>query len=1321
MSTPKSNITEYTQNWQEYSNWAAQNHIPYSAIATVATEDYNRVFESGYAPMSRDEAQATMQSLAQGSSVFTNPSQQPYSVVPHSLNPLTDIRNIWGAAAQDVQGLTAGIFHIPGQLINEVKTAVEHPSTLLEPFESNELPPTQIAQAPLWSLLPGYSDLWDLFSSQGRSYLAQHPISDVLDIGGVGKLADLAEAGARAVGAEGLADVVAKFPDHPVSQVAKVTYSKLIADTVLGHKFSEALNTAGLSSDARNFLLRPANAFESQLQELSSVNRANILDPISSTLPPSDAAMLTDLTVYSRYAGKTYPNMLAILEDPSIPDRVKAAYMEVRARLEIQSDAWVERGLLTDVTHPYTLERARVRADDPVTVTIHRLNELNDKYADVSRRHSMLTTARNYHYMRLQHLGASLERLRQDISDSPELHWGGHRPRPGEDELNNADPLSHYTSQERSNLKRFSASYTRHLGDTGSLDRLHQTLSTDPGDFRGYVDKLEKDFGPLRGAVRQLRLKSDTTTLQLRSAIDQFDATLKKLKKADNTIHGATRNSQLSQLSSLQARMARNARLLDSRWTDATKDRWKPIVQERVLEKFAKALDNPDDAMLDRAATSVSVDPSTSGTVAELLSKASYNLAHEYFNSPEVLALLEPIWDSTFRETWDELEDLKKQGADPLFVPGVTPENLDQLNRPSLMLGHNLPGEVTHARTYGLSRDIYDPFIGLQRQAIDIWKHDITNAFHEDFLIPRTMSEPELLEYFRNIYYRHADPSTLPTSVDKVMGHLRRREQWVKYEPEKFIKSPIRGIHPNVDRYIRQSDLDLLERWQHQLNTPLNSLWDKGMKLYRINVLSFSPRFAAHVTLAGSFMTMLETSPYAMVKYAADAWRVAIQHNKDILGFDTRSGLPYNVPTGVAESNTIGELISNRSHFEQSVAGWHISAGMTAGRIFDEAYRERVGKVASKFTGALPNALHLFSNFQRTIAFMYGRDHYADVLTPADYNMAAKWHQSPQEYAGAKMAARVLADLQTYSPIERNIIRTMMPFYGWTKHVIRFALRMPYDHPLRMSILSSLANQSLGNTSVPEYYYRLFFIGMPDSIGNVTVDDTRQWNPFRDLANLMSWQGFLSGLNPVGQGIVMSMGDSAVTGQPTELYPQLSYSDFYGADQVSAATSNPVYNILFSTSPYAQLFQSLIDKNSTLRAEAQENPSKFAYLVADQIGFPWIPYTFNEKVEQAKSYMDAYSQAKNAAATALQQNSPAAVAGYNLLPSSGWNLTPSIIDQIISIAQSQNVPASSIINLPYASQSGFSTLSSQGFSYEQLLSSLPNPPPGPPPYQSANI
>ena len=160
-------------------------------------------------------------------------------------------------------------------------------------------------------------------------------------------------------------------------------------------------------------------------------------------------------------------------------------------------------------------------------------------------------------------------------------------------------------------------------------------------------------------------------------------------------------------------------------------------------------------------------------------------------------------------------------------------------------------------------------------------------------------------------------------------------------------------------------------------------------------------------------------------------------------------------------------------------------------------------------------------------------------------------------FEGMRAAERVMGNLQAMTPFERSIARKIMPFYGWTKHILKYVLTYPVDHPWRTMFLSTLATQNTDRfaSGLDDRMQLLFFLGQPDASGNVSAVDIRELDPFRDVANYATIGGWLSSLNPVLTAPAVAIDPSIIYGNNV-LYP--INEDGVPLDQVADQAGRPL-------------------------------------------------------------------------------------------------------------------------------------------------------------------
>ena len=322
-------------------------------------------------------------------------------------------------------------------------------------------------------------------------------------------------------------------------------------------------------------------------------------------------------------------------------------------------------------------------------------------------------------------------------------------------------------------------------------------------------------------------------------------------------------------------------------------------------------------------------------------------------------------------------------------------------------------------------------------------------------------------------------------------------------------------------------------------------MFDKGTRLFRYSILGLSPRYTAHILFGGSFLLALRSTPY-MPAFLTTAWK----------SLKTGEDLPENLLTSATNLGTTDYELSSARDAANSFG---TAAGKKTARMLGQEHIEKVQGIAWQkasplhWLKALADLnLHFTGhvvNMQRAVAYLDG------VAKAERHGVTDEWG-NPVEMTKERMmqegmqhAADVMGDLRRMSPFERQVAKTIVPFYGWEKHILKYVLSFPADHPWRALMLSQMAEYDTSHTpaGLPSRYQFLFFLGGPDAQGNASVLDLRAVNPLRDVANYATWGGLISSLNPVVTSAVTAVDPEIIYGS-NELYPNVTYDQFYGIE-----------------------------------------------------------------------------------------------------------------------------------------------------------------------------
>jgi hypothetical protein len=247
-------------------------------------------------------------------------------------------------------------------------------------------------------------------------------------------------------------------------------------------------------------------------------------------------------------------------------------------------------------------------------------------------------------------------------------------------------------------------------------------------------------------------------------------------------------------------------------------------------------------------------------------------------------------------------------------------------------------------------------------------------------------------------------------------------------------------------------------------------------------------------------------------------------------------------------------------------------------------------------------------------------------------------------------ANKVFVDANAMSPFERGVVRKVLPFWGFTRHIFRYLMTYPADHPLRTAILINLANQHAADwtSGLPQQMQFMFYLGAPDSNGNVTAVDYRSIDPFRSFYNDFTLGGLLSQTNPGIQFLAQQSGVNVLSATP-ELYPSTHYDPYTGtmvADRPKGAALSALEALIPEVQGADAMFQ-LSDQYRNLKVS---DPQAFQHRVYTTLGIPFGPEQINIPLKVETAQLKRYRDADTAINQAVQTGDFSSAKRYASVP-----------------------------------------------------------------------
>lgn len=206
-----------------------------------------------------------------------------------------------------------------------------------------------------------------------------------------------------------------------------------------------------------------------------------------------------------------------------------------------------------------------------------------------------------------------------------------------------------------------------------------------------------------------------------------------------------------------------------------------------------------------------------------------------------------------------------------------------------------------------------------------------------------------------------------------------------------------------------------------------------------------------------------------------------------------------------------------------------------------------------------------------------------DILRSAVYTAKLKKGASPE--LALRQSLRAMGDFTNLSPFERRVVRRIIPFYAWQKHLFQLGVTLPIEHPLRTALTLHLADafndEDAWEGLLPDYMRS----GVP--IGNSVLQTGGLFpfsTPFSGVSNLAS------NLNPIIKfGLanapvnIPGRGINAFTGRPYTRPPGTGRHDEMGRPE---ATAPSIVEQLRQIPPQIRFLDMLTGRKDVARYES---------------------------------------------------------------------------------------------------------------------------------------
>lgn len=1276
-----------------YKDWARrvsqyeQMGIPSSVYGPIASNDMRKTYSEDAEPMTDLEANVAVAAAATGTPPITESPR-------HSSDPLATIAS---NIVPDVQNL---ITSLPRGIYDTVRQ-VASPSSWKDlaevAFGSNSSPEFQkvaaesgvnpqaydpnrfsdmgatfrlFAHTPILDLLPGISDFSNLTTGAGRQSLEEHPVSSVLDLaglagGGVGRAAGveaLARTGELGDTLSSLYEGVDMSDPAAVEKAEKALPAKLKESPTAASALARGhlVEAVGRAAD-RGLLARLVGGVSGELTEDAIRPTETGIRAAGEGLGPGqrllreqakkvhlDAADRALSTAMSRMSGKVAlrgwraDRALRDLMGKDLvkdPDRLAAFHEKMTLHPQ---DEW------PSIMDPHELSVAHSIRDeirpaleaqygDQILKTPEGTFPVKSQAAVNYRRMALASTREAAQRGRIDFAEQASENAQREAADTTDL------------DVKSAPRLAAIRTAAQPLLDELRVGQNTLLSDSQVTTALGRKIDSQMGELVGgqlgtgrvarfqraldaYVASgREDDLLRTRSALNRIDQILNSKTLARLPALDEVRRSVAQLRSELYGIRSklsldakAVRSvervkAERAKHETLKAKMTahRDAYYRALHTTDIPAN-LHPMLAEALRSHVEEASKGEIEAR-----TSAGVNPLAKVSMdriaqAHTLSEIQDGMANVRNEGQEAALrsyLGKDEYEKLKTDSIDYLLQLNRDGRAPLFFHSVHADGEYHALSTKIKPLDSAPSSLLR-HSFNLTTTLQTPFVGLLAEDINLGALEGTRQVINQALMPFDKTHDQIKQTYIKAAKRRIDSGRVKhTTVDQEAQALQRRE-WVRWNPKTGAEIPGTAHIRDTDHWIPRSMYENFTSFTRggRIENALagSRIYRGSMKVFRTSVL-YGPRHFAHVVVGGA-MPVLMAHPTAF-RELPKVWPMM------------RSMLHGEVPT----SDLIPDELL-RPFDWKTEEGLQREVGRRVGHKYGTLLRQYIEK--------LPNPSEGFTRVEDTAQMMYQAITYLDEI---------RGGRDPMEALEA--ARKTVVNMDSASPFERTIMKQVMPFYSFSRFATLFLLQLPFDHPVRVSFLASMANQAQEEwgSGLPQDMMDLLFIGPESNTGEQATVNLKNVNPFRSVANMFTIGGFFSALNPSIQALGATMGIDTLSGT-SEMYPEISYNAQTG-DLQSVRPAGDMWTAIESFVPEFSAVDARFGLSDNYRYLYQNDRSAFWREMASDFNLPFTPSDYDIPEVRGNTALNLYKGAEQAAYNAKSSgNFGGDISRYNLVP-----------------------------------------------------------------------
>lgn len=545
------------------------------------------------------------------------------------------------------------------------------------------------------------------------------------------------------------------------------------------------------------------------------------------------------------------------------------------------------------------------------------------------------------------------------------------------------------------------------------------------------------------------------------------------------------------------------------------------------------------------------------------------------------------VMEKIIRDTEPVWKELKAAGIDPVYVHRVPLAKQRILSLPRLTDWVPTLTQAEKRNIYNATPYTQDVTIALAHQGAEIvgkkLSQEALDSIGRDVGVREGALRARVMPLAREMAVGSSD------DINDIATRLISKE-YELFNPGAFGTKLPKFLNDNERIWIPKTIAKNLDRYYHPNPSELLGGLSAVNGIFRTAVLPFSVRWQINNTIGGAIVTAI-TNPGALLKLP-QAMKVIKEWKAGADGV-----IPEELGYG------FGSVRKEIAASKYAVASY--SHGERVGSLYQKVQESKIKQAGSAAAQKMYDANSFVDETFKVMTYLNKRD---GAMRKGASRMAG-------EEAGLSAVNQYFQNWNALTPIERQLLREVFPFYAFTSYAMRFVMNYPGTHPLRASIMANMAEAEIAdmNQALPPEMMDYLAVGPMDENGDQRFLSLRGLNPFSDTADSFTLTGFLSGLNPVGQAVVKSLGGDlgygVGAGQPT-----------YDKESGKMTDAKPgfVTSLVSSTVPQIGFLNRALGRDAEYNALLRTNPEAAQRLLVSGIGIPASGRTINIPQTQIK-------------------------------------------------------------------------------------------------------